>query len=281
MLATSVIVKPVTTAVGAEILGVDLRRPLDEETFELIRRTYNERGVVFFRDQDINSEQCLAFGRRFGPLTVSTIAKHLVDGYGDLQLMRKSEGAKVVNGGEWHTDQSFRAHPTMGTVLVARQIPPAGGDTCFASMTAAFDALSDGLKQTLRGLRAVHTNEFREQQIARRAEINTGKPPEQWVQPDEAVHPVVGRHPETGREVLYVNPTYTVRFEGWTIPESAPLLRTLFEHAAKPEFACRFRWAEGSIAFWDNRQTWHYAVNDYAGGTRAHHRMMVEGPFLN
>lgn len=280
MIANPVLVNPVSAAVGAEILGIDLRRPLDDATFALIRRTYNERGVVFFRDQVVTSEECLAFGRRFGPLTVSTIAKHLVDGYGDLQLMRKAEDAKVVNGGEWHTDQSFRAHPTMGTVLVARQIPDYGGDTCFASMTAAFEALSDGLKQTLRGLRAVHTNEFREQQIARRAEINAGKPPEAWVQPDEAIHPVVGRHPETGREVLYVNPTYTVRFEGWTMAESAPLLRFLFEHAAKPEFVCRFRWREGSIAFWDNRQTWHYAVNDYPGGTRAHHRMMVEGPFL-
>jgi taurine dioxygenase len=280
VIATSIVVKPVTTAIGAEVLGVDLREPLDDETYALIRRTFNERGVVFFRDQHINAEQCLAFGRRFGPLTKSTLAKELVDGYADLQLMRKAEGSKVVEGGEWHTDQSFRPVPIMGTVLVAQKIPAFGGDTMFGNMSLAFDTLSDGLKQTLRGLRALHTTEFRPQQIVRRAEMNAGKPPQEWTLHEEFVHPVVGRHPETGREVLYVNPTYTTRFDGWTEAESAPLLRVLFAHATKPEFTCRFRWEDGSIAFWDNRQCWHYAVNDYPGGVRAHHRMMVEGPFL-
>jgi taurine dioxygenase len=280
VIASPVIVRPVTTAIGAEILGVDLRRPLDDETYALVRRAYNERGVVFFRDQQLDAEACLAFGRRFGPLTTSNIAAHLVDGYDDLQLMRKAEGATVVNGGEWHTDQSFRPLPVMGTFLIARQVPSYGGDTLFANMAAAFDALSEGLKHTLRGLRAVHTNAHREQQIARRAELNAGKAPDETVLPDEAVHPVVGHHPESGREVLYLNHTYTVRFEGWTQAESEPLLRMLFAHATKPEFTCRFRWEEGSIAFWDNRQCLHYAVNDYPGGHRAHHRLMVEGPFL-
>jgi taurine dioxygenase len=280
VITSPITIRPLTTAIGAEILGVDLREPLDDDTYALIRRTFNERGVVFFRDQHVNPEQCLAFGRRFGPLTKSTIAKQLVDGYADLQLMRKAEGSTVVEGGEWHTDQSFRPLPIMGTVLVAKQIPSTGGDTMFGNMSLAFETLSEGLKQTLRGLRAVHTNEHRAQQIARRAELNAGKPPDQWVLPDEFVHPVVGRHPETGRDVLYVNPTYTVRFAGWTTAESEPLLRVLYAHASKPEFTCRFRWEDGSIAFWDNRQCWHYAVNDYPGGVRAHHRMMVEGPFL-
>jgi taurine dioxygenase len=280
LITSPVVIKPLTTAVGAEILGVDLSRPLDDETCALVRATLNAHGVVFFRDQDLDPDACLAFGRRFGELTKSTIAKQLVDSHPDLQLMRKPEGATVVEGGEWHTDQSFRPKPILGTVLVAKQIPSVGGDTLFASMAAAFDALDDAVKDTLRGMRAVHTNEHRAQQIARRNELNAGKPPSEWVMPEEAVHPVVGRHPENGREVLYVNPTYTVRFEGWTIAQSEPLLRVLFDHAKRPEFQCRFHWADGSIAFWDNRQCWHYAVNDYPGGVRAHHRMMVEGPFL-
>ncbi len=280
MITSPVVVKPLTTAVGAEILGVDLSRPVDAETYALVRRTFNEHGVVFFRDQHLTPDQCLEFGRRFGPLTKSTIAKQLVDSHPDLQLMRKAEGATVVEGGEWHTDQSFRPIPIMGTMLVGKLIPSVGGDTLFASMAVAFEALDAGLKDTLRGLRAVHTNEHRPQQIARRNELNAGKPPGEWVLPEEAVHPVVARHPDNGREVLYVNPTYTVRFEGWTIAQSEPLLRVLFDHARRPEFQCRFHWEDGSIAFWDNRQCWHYAVNDYPGGVRAHHRMMVEGPFL-
>jgi taurine dioxygenase len=273
-------VTPVTTAVGAEIRGVDLSGPLDDETLALIRQTYNERGVVFFRDQRLDSEQFLALGRSFGPLTMTPMA-NFVEGYADLQEVRKNEGDAAVNGDDWHSDQSHRQHPIMGTMYLARKVPDVGGDTSFVSMSAAFEALSEGLKQTLRGLRALHTNAYREQQIKRRAEMNSGKAPGEMIAPDEAIHPVVGRHPETGREVLFVNPTYTVCFDGWTKAESEPLLRLLFAHVTKPEFSCRFRWGVGSLAFWDNRQCLHRATNDYPGGTRAHNRLMVEGPFLN
>jgi taurine dioxygenase len=280
MLAHSLSVKPVTGALGAEIAGVDLSRPLDDATYALIRQTYNERGVVFFREQQLDAEAFMAFGRRFGPLTRSKLYALHPQGHDDLQEMRKAEDALENVGGEWHTDQSFRAHPVMGTALVARKVPAAGGDTMFVSMSAAYDALSAGLKHTLEGMRAVHTNANRPQQIKRRAEMNAGKPESEWVRAEETTHPVVGRHPETGRRVLYVNPTYTLRFDGWSVAESAPLLNYLYEHAQKPEFSCRFRWDVGSVAFWDNRQCWHFAVNDYAGGERVHHRFMVEGPFL-
>jgi taurine dioxygenase len=276
-LARPLTINPVTTAVGAEILGVDLAQPLDDETFALIRQTYVDRGALFFRGQRLDSDRFIAFARRFGPLTCSNMKQYAVDGYDEIEEVRKNEGDPAVNGGEWHTDQSFRATPIMGTMLVARKVPPYGGDTIFVNMAAAFDALSEGLKRTLRGLRAVHTNAHRPMQIKKQAEMAAAG---HVVPFDEVVHPVVGRHPENRREVLYVNRTYTVRFEGWTAAESEPLLRHLFAHITKPEFGCRFRWDDGSLAFWDNRQCQHYAVNDYPGGTRSHHRLMVEGPFL-
>jgi taurine dioxygenase len=277
MLTSPLTVEPVTTAVGAVIRGVDLSRPLDDDTIALIRRAYNERGALFFRDQHLDSDQLIAFGSRFGPLTASNMKQYDVEGYDDIEEVRKKAGDTVVNGGEWHTDQSFRAKPIMGTLLAARKVPAFGGDTIFVNVAAAFDALSDGLKQTLRGMRAVHTNAHRPQQIRKQAEMAAAG---QLVSFEEAVHPVVGRHPENHREVLYVNRTYTVRFDGWTAAESEPLLRFLFEHVMRPEFGARFHWEDGSVAFWDNRQCQHYAVNDYPGGTRAHHRVMIEGPFL-
>ncbi len=277
MITTPLTIVPLTTAIGSEIAGVDLSRPLDDATVALIRRTYNERGVVFFRDQELSPEAFLAFGARFGRPTQSKLYPHRVAGLEALQTIFKAEGAERNNGGSWHTDQSFRPWPIMGTGLVCRKIPAAGGDTMFVNTAAAFEALTEGLKHTLRRLRAVHSNAHLEVQSKRRAELAAqGKA----VAPEEAVHPVVGRHPESGREVLYVNPFYTVRFEGWTEEESRPLLETLFAHTLKPEFQCRFRWQTGSVAFWDNRQTWHYAVNDYPGGERVMHRFMVEGPFL-
>jgi taurine dioxygenase len=203
-----------------------------------------------------------------------------VAGFDDLQVILKEEGAETNNGGSWHTDQAFREHPIMGTALVARKVPRAGGDTLFVNMSAAYDGLSDGLKQTLCGLRAVHSNAHLAKQSKRREELNRGKAAGAAIPPDEATHPVVARHPETGRSVLYLNPFYTLRFEGWTTAESEPLLRVIFEHALKPEFQCRFRWAVGSVAFWDNRQCLHYAVNDYPGGERVMHRFMIEGPFF-
>lgn len=228
--------------------------------------------MIFFRDQELDEQQFLAFGRRFGRLTQSKVAQ-LLEGTSDLDLIRKEEDAERNYGNHWHTDQAYRDVPVMGTMLIARQMPASGGDTLFTSMSAAFETLSDGLKETLRGLRGVHSTVNSQRQAERRATLGIEAG-------DEAIHPVVGRHPETGREVLYVSPHYTIRFDGWTHAESEPLLRTLFAHALRPEFQCRLRWTVGTVALWDNRQTWHYAVNDYPGGTRLHHRLMVEGPFL-
>jgi taurine dioxygenase len=268
--------KPVA-GVGAEIFGVDLREPLSEQAYLEIRQALNSYGVIFFRDQYLTPEQHVGFAARFGEINVS---KFLVPapGHPEIAEVRKEPEQTHNVGGGWHTDHSYDQSPALGSILLARELPDRGGDTLFANMSAAFEALSDGLKETLLSLRAVHSNAhvFGPKRPASRQNIgqqmtNTDKAVQ------EAVHPVVIRHPESGKRVLYVNQTYTVRFDGWTEQESAPLLTFLFQHCTRPEFTCRFRWREGSIAFWDNRATWHYAANDYHGERRLMHRITIEG----
>jgi taurine dioxygenase len=268
--------KPVA-GVGAEIFGVDLREPLSEQAYLEVRQALNTYGVIFFRDQMLTPEQHLGFAERFGEINVSKFLVQ-VPGHPAIAEVRKEPEQTHNVGGGWHTDHSYDQAPALGSILLARELPDRGGDTLFANMSAAFEALSDGLKKTLLGLKAVHSNAhvFGPNRPASRRNIGEQmKNTEHAVQ--EAIHPVVIRHPESGKRVLYVNQTYTVRFDGWTEQESAPLLNFLFQHATRPEFTCRFRWREGSIAFWDNRATWHFAVNDYHGERRLMHRVTLEG----
>jgi len=283
MRSNSIRVEPVTGAVGAEIHGLDLATPLGEAEVGLIRETLFDRGVVFFRDQRITPEQHIAFAGRFAPINVNRFFAH-ADGYPSIAEVRKEPNQKNNIGGGWHTDHSYDEAPAMGSVLLARELPPAGGDTLFASMYAAYEALSEGLKRTLEGLRAVHSSRHVFGADAKRlADPNNdlkGRLRNPELATQDAVHPVVIRHPGSGRRALYVNPGFTLRFEGWTEEESRPLLDYLYRHAARPEFQCRFQWREGSIAFWDNRATWHYAVNDYHGERRLLHRITLEGERL-
>jgi taurine dioxygenase len=272
-------VRPVSPHVGAEIRGIDLRQPLPEQAYREIRHALNEHGVIFFRDQDIDHAQHLAFAERFGRIDMSSFLDY-PPGFPMIGEVRKEPGETRNIGGNWHTDHSFDAVPPLGSILVARELPEFGGDTLFANMSAAYDTLSEGLKRTLQGLRAIHakknafdayTSADRQVSAAEKAQIA-----KQYAT-TEAIHPVVTRHPETGRPVLYVNPTYTVRFEGWTAQESAPLLQVLYQAATRPEFTCRFQWREGSVAFWDNRSVMHFALNDYHGARRLMHRITIEG----
>ena len=191
--------------------------------------------------------------------------------------MHKGADQRTNIGGGWHTDHSYDPDPALGSILVARQLPEEGGDTLFASMYAAYDALSPGLKKTLEGMRAVHSaaHVFGAATLAMSDQGKDFKTID--VATKDVTHPVVITHPESGRKALYVNPGFTLRFDGWTALESAPLLKFLFAHAVKPEFTCRFRWEDGSVAFWDNRATWHYAANDYHGHERLMHRITVKG----
>lgn len=262
---SNISIEPVTGYTGAEIKNVDLSADLDDAVYEDIRNALYRYGVIFFRDQHLTPEQYVAFGTRFGEVSVSksmpTHPEHpLIN-----QLIRQPDQARVI-GEVWHHDQAYRDNPTFGTILYGKAVPAFGGDTAFINMAAAFDELSDGLKDTLRTLRAVHAHA--------RNQI-TKDPVEIAKRPEVAVHPVVIKHPHTGREALYVSPGYTERFEGWTEAESAPLLNHIYQHAMRPEFGCRFRWENNSIAFWDNRLVWHYAVNDYYGCKRVMHRLVV------
>ena len=270
-------VRPTSGALGAELLGIDLSNGLDAEAVADIREAFNEHGVIFFRDQRLTPERHIAFAERIGPINVNRFFKSM-PGYPQIAEVRKEASQTTNIGGGWHTDHSYDQIPALGSILLAREVPPRGGDTMFASMGQAYDALSEGLKETLKGLRAVHSSRHVFGAMSLEAKPDRkGRLINPGLATQDAVHPVVIRHPETGRPTLYVNATFTLRFEGWTEEESKPLLNFLYQHAARPEFQTRFRWEEGSIAFWDNRATWHYALNDYQGERRLMHRITIEG----
>lgn len=269
-------IHPNTGSVGAEIRNIDLAA-LHDDDVDTVRHTLFDRGVVFFRDQHLTPEQHVAAAERFGPIDINRFFKH-ADGYPMIAEVRKEPEQKTNIGGGWHTDHSYDEAPALGSMLYALEVPPSGGDTLFASMYAAYEALSDGLKQTLEGLRAEHSSRHvfgaNRHKPGNDLQGRVGNPE---LATQDAVHPVVIRHPGSGRKALYVNPGFTLRFEGWTDEESRPLLDFLYRHAVRPEFCCRFQWAEGSIALWDNRATWHYAVNDYHGERRLMHRVTIGG----
>ncbi|MCE9649625.1 MAG: TauD/TfdA family dioxygenase [Parvibaculum sp.] len=271
-------VRKMTGACGAEVLGVDLTK-LSNSDMETVRQTYADYGVVFFRDQQLTPQDHIAFARRWGDIVVNKFFTPTENP--EIAEVRKEKEQTTNIGGGWHTDHSYDVEPAMGSVLVARNLPEEGGDTLFASMYAAYDALSPGLKTTLEGMRAVHSNAhvFGAAGVYKSSDQGGGFKGENLV--SDATHPVVITHPMSGRKALYVNPGFTLHFEGWTFQESRPLLDYLFAHAVKPEFTCRFRWQPGSVAFWDNRATWHYAANDYHGHQRLMHRITIAGGPLN
>ncbi|GAB2469946.1 TauD/TfdA family dioxygenase [Comamonas humi] len=275
-------IRPIAGALGAEIFGLDLSQPLSDADFAQVQQALHDHQVIFFRDQALTPEQHKAFSQRFGGLLEVPFIRAL-DGHPEiLPVMRgKEQKTKRNFGGLWHTDMSYTAEPPLGSALYARVIPPYGGDTMWASMYAAYDGLSDKLKEVLQSLRAIHSPA--RSYGANGAVVNNGDPAHKMdVRTDERAsaeisHPVVRVHPATGRKALYVNRTYTVRFEGMTEEESAPLLDYLFEQAARPEYTCRFRWQAGSLALWDNRCTQHLAMNDYDDFDRELHRTTIAG----
>jgi taurine dioxygenase len=270
----TITVTPIAGALGAEIGGVDLARELPDETVAEIRNAWLEHLVVFFRDQELTPAEFLAFARRIGEPVEYPFVKGM-DDYPEIIVVSKLPHETVNFGGIWHSDTVYLDRPPMGTLLVAREVPPFGGDTMFANMYAAYDALSPGLQRVLDGLRAVHSSALADVSKTREDRIKDAGFGEEREFCSE--HPVVRTHPETGRKALYVNVAHTLRFAGWTEEESKPLLHFLFEHAVRPEFTCRFRWRVGSIAMWDNRCAMHNPVNDYHGYTRTMHRITLAG----
>jgi taurine dioxygenase len=254
-------------ALGAEILGVDLSRSIPAQE---IRQAFLEHQVVFFRDQKLDPAQLMAFARTMGKPIEYPFVKG-IPGFPEVIEVKKLEHERHNFGGIWHSDTAYLDEPPMGSMLLAREIPPYGGDTEFASQYLAYEALSAGMKQLLAGLKAVNSSSKAD--VTRTREDRVKEQARRY----EAEHPVVRTHPETGRKALYVNFGHTVRFAGMTEEESAPLLEFLFRHQVKPEFTCRFQWRVGSLAFWDNRCAQHNPVNDYHGHRRVMHRITLAG----
>ncbi len=278
MISNAIEIRPSAGAVGAELHGIDLAQDLSGETIAAIRAALGQWGVVFFRDQRLSEARHIALAERFGTININRFFR-AVEGWPQIAEVRKEPEQTKNIGGGWHTDHSYDQIPALGSILYAREVPAFGGDTMFASMYAAYDALSDGMKHTLGGLRAVHSSRHVFGPTAQRD--GDGRLGNADAATQDAVHPVVIAHPETGRKALYVNPGFTIHFEGWTAEESRGLLETLYRHAMRPEFSCRFTWRDGSLAFWDNRSTWHLAVNDYHGQRRLMHRITLEGVALH
>lgn len=262
-------------AVGAEIGGIDLTRELDPEQVARLRGLWLEHGVVFFRDQDLPPGAFLALARRFGEPLEYPFIQGLPEAPQVIPVV-KLEHETANFGGLWHTDTAYLAAPPMATMLIAREVPPHGGDTLFASGAAAWEALSPGMQAMLAPLRAVNSSAKADVTRTREDRVKDSARAEAR-QVYEAEHPVMRTHPETGRRSLYVNTGHTARFAGMTEAESAPLLEFLYAHQVRPEFTCRFHWEPGSIALWDNRCVLHNPVNDYHGYRRVMHRVTLAG----
>ncbi|MFM9885010.1 MAG: TauD/TfdA dioxygenase family protein [Burkholderiales bacterium] len=268
-------VQRIAGALGAEISGVDLREPIDDALMASIRAIWLEHLVIFFRDQALTTGQFLAFAKRIGQVIEYPFVKGLPD-FPEVIPVVKLEHERVNFGGLWHSDTTYLDMPPMASMLIALEVPPFGGDTLFANMYAAFEALSPGMQAMLQTLKGVSSSAKADASRTREDRIKTDARAEarkDYV----AEHPVVRTHPESGRKALYVNVGHTIRFQGMTEEESAPLLQFLFQHQVRPEFTCRFSWRPGSIALWDNRCTQHNPVNDYHGYRRIMHRVTMAG----
>ena len=268
-------IERIAGALGAEIHGIDLAAGLTETQAAQVRQALLEHQVIFFRDQALDPAQYLRFAQAMGEPVEYPFVKGL-DGYPVIIEVKKLEHERSNFGGIWHSDTTYLQQPPMGSMLLAREVPPFGGDTLFASQYAAYEALSDGMRKLLDPLVAVNSSakadvsKTREDRIASDGRADAKK---DYV----SEHPVVRTHPETGRKALYVNVAHTVRFAGMTEEESTPLLQFLFRHQVRPEFTCRFAWRPGSLAFWDNRCVQHNPVNDYHGFRRLMHRITLAG----
>ncbi|MEN0075884.1 MAG: TauD/TfdA family dioxygenase [Paracraurococcus sp.] len=258
-----------TPLIGAEIGGVDLAAPTNHQ-MEEIHRALAEHLVIFFRDQQMTQRQHLDFGRKFGELHLHPAAPH-EPGHPELMIIKADENSVRANGEGWHSDVSCDEYPPLGSILYIRECPPAGGDTLFASMYAAYDALSDRMKAYLDGLTAEHSGEhvyrgmFAKEGVADKPSY------------PKAVHPVVRTHPVTGRKALYVNRGFTTHILGIPRDESDGILGYLYQHMENPLFQCRFRWQPNSVAFWDNRCAQHRAMWDYWPHRRYGNRVTVKG----
>ena len=274
----SISVRPLSYALGAEIAGVDLAKPLSNSEFDQIHRTFLERGILLFRDQKITREQHIAFSRRFGELDRhDSLPRDRHPDYPELLLVTNipekdgTQSASKYTGQQWHSDMSFTLEPSLGSLLRGIIIPPVGGDTMFTNMYMAYDALSDGMKKLIEPLHAIHTGRRKV------LDANTEREKEQKKLNPPIAQPVVRVHPETGRKALYIGEKVSC-LAGMTEEESRPLIDYLVKHATRPQFVYRHQWKQDDIVLWDNRCTMHIALGDYADGETRHlERTTVKG----
>ena len=263
---------------GVEISGVALRSCSDAE-LAAIKQAIYEHGVAVFRDQEFSPDDHLAFAKRWGGIDVNNYFP-LTDEHPQIAVVKKEADQATNIGGAWHTDHSYDQIPAMGSILVARELPPSGGDTQWAHMGEAYDALSEDLKAEIEGLEAFHTADHVYEEGGLYAQTDMGKHLRGQNLKTGAVHPVVIRHPQTGRKLLYVNGGFTINFVGQTREQSMPLLQRLLDAALAAGNTCRLQWKPGTVAIWDNRTTWHNAMNDYQGHRREMHRITLSGEAL-
>lgn len=265
---------------GIEIRDIDIRSA-DDATFAEVRALFNQHGLVFLRDQRLSEVDHIDLARRFGTINVNRFFTKN-SAHPEIAMVTKEADQRINIGGFWHTDHSYDVEPALGSILVARELPSRGGDTQFISTYDAFEVLPPALQKRLRGMRAVHS--------AKQAFGTTTSAIRSWIDPkarqENAMvadtmtpvsHPAVIRHPLSGREALFVNPSFTVRFEGWSVLRSAPLLAEIYARVLLSVKVANFQWAPGSVAIWDNRATWHNAKNDYRGERREMHRITLDG----
>jgi taurine dioxygenase len=275
MARKSIELRPIAGSIGAEIFGVDLAGDVEDAVVADIRRAWLAHCVVFFRDQPLAPARFLQFAKRFGEVVEYPFIKGIA-GFPEVIPVVKLEHEKSNFGGIWHSDTSYLEEPPMGTMLIAREVPPRGGDTLFANAYLAYETLSAGMRRMLDGLVAINSSAKADVSRTREDRVKDMKRADAKAEYVGA-HPVVRTHPETGRKALYVNAAHTVRFQDMSDAESAPILDFLLRHQTRPEFTCRFHWQVGSIAFWDNRCALHNPINDYHGYRRVMHRVTLAG----
>ncbi len=263
-------VDPMTPTVGAEIGGVRMSGDVSDVLVKEVRQALLDWKVVFFRDQSVEVAEHVAFGRRFGELEIHPFTPNRED-HPEVVVIHHDERSKAGQN-TWHSDVTWRLEPSLGSILRGRVIPDVGGDTLFADMIAAYEALPDEVKERIDGARANHSfvGVFgQKMDDEKRAKLQEQYP--------DATHPVVRTHPETGRKGLYVNAAFTTHILDMDEDESRRMLRMLYRQASVPEYQCRFRWRKDSVAFWDNRAVQHYANFDYLPEVRRVERVTIAG----
>jgi taurine dioxygenase len=274
-MTVSIEIRPLTAAIGAEVVGVDLREPLSDAAERAIQEALLRHLVLFFRGQDLSPRQQVDFARRFGPVGPHPFARPHPE---QVEMTVLDQTKPETDGtNSWHSDSTFMPEPPLGSVLHARLLPPLGGDTCWANMYAAYEALSAPLRELLEGIRAEHDITWSLRKSIQGGHSVTSELEDLQANWPPVEHPVVRTHPVTGRKCLYVNRNFTTRLCGLSDEENDALLPFLIRQVSRPDFQVRFRWSLGDVAFWDNRCTQHYAVPDYTGHRRVMHRVMIQG----